>query len=221
MLVGARRPRHAALVRCRQTARGNQVERRAADAQRREPANAPAPAHDHQQQRPTHCQPRHDVDLHLRILRLGIEIEDRAGGEGAAEDRRQGARQRIGPVAPQKRQRHRGDRECQGPAAPPAGLVGLAGLTACGEDPRPVESPRPPTSASSVASAPMTTPSAPPVGPTKPVAMRAAFTPEVPPQSTSLSVPFLTPSVAVGVAHWAAVQTPLSQSLAAAQVRPA
>ncbi len=53
---------------------------------------AAALAHRNQHHRPADRQPGHDVDLHLRVLRLGVEVEDLAGHEGDAEDRRQGAR---------------------------------------------------------------------------------------------------------------------------------
>ena len=87
---------------------GEQRHRQA--GQNRQSAAAEAPAGRHQHQCPGDRQPAHDVDLHLRILRLGIEIEDGAGQESDAEDRAQGPRARIAPGAPQHGQRHGRDR---------------------------------------------------------------------------------------------------------------
>ena len=58
--------------------------------------------HRRQQQRPGHGQPGHHVDLHLRVVRLGIEVHHLARAERSQEHDRDGAQPRLVAARPQR-----------------------------------------------------------------------------------------------------------------------
>ena len=66
-----------------------------------------------EQQAPGHRQPRHDVDLHLRILGLRIEVQDLPGAERPQEDHGNGAQAGIAAARPQDGDAGDEDRELQ------------------------------------------------------------------------------------------------------------